>query len=229
MTDYMLGAPGSAAQVDWKALYLHLVVIFPYSVENIDTQFGMKTAVRADIYDVHTGAAMLDSLIFPSKLVGQTQGCERGQAIVGRVTLGTAKGGQNAPWELEDPTEADFATARAYLAARPPRPVPSATLRQSTGAAEPAAAAQPQQPPQQPQWQPPATPPQQPQWQPPTQPPAQPQWQPQQPAPQQQPQWQAQPQPGVTGLPGTYPPPPPAGPPAGLSAPSQVASDEPPF
>jgi hypothetical protein len=206
-TDDILTGPGSASQVDWKALYLHLLVIFPYSVESVATQFGQKNAVRADIYDVDTGLPLLDALIFPAKLAGQTQGCEPGKAVVGRLTLGEAKGGQNAPWMLEDPTEADFTRARAYLAARPPRPVPTSTLRQP--AATPA-----QQP----------TPPQQPQWTPQPQQPAAQQWQPQAPPqPAVQPQWTPQ------AVAGTPPTPPAAGPPAGLTGPAPTGSDDPPY
>lgn len=158
--DDILGAPGSASKVDWQSLYSHLVIIFPHSVETeILTAFGVKDAVRCDIHDVDSGQVMLDALIFPQRLVGQTRRCERGKAVVGRVTLGEPKAGQKPPWQLSDPTPDDFARARAYLAARPPRSVP----------------AQPQQQPaangaqQQPQWTPQAAQPQpqqQPQWQP---------------------------------------------------------------
>lgn len=143
MSDDLLTAPISSG-MDWKGLMLHLLIVFPYGVETHSTQWGEKQAVRCDIYDVDSGAKFVDSLVFGTRMVSQLAGTPTGKAVVGRVTQGQAKGGNNPPWLLDDPTPQDFERARAYLAANAPRPVPPAGYTPP-----PPPSAQPQPQPQQ--------------------------------------------------------------------------------
>jgi hypothetical protein len=49
------------------------------------------------------------------------------EVVVGRLGQGCAKPGRNAPWTLDDPTEADLAEAEAFLEKYATR-LPSGTI-----------------------------------------------------------------------------------------------------
>jgi hypothetical protein len=156
VSDGMFGAP-SVMGIDWKTLYGKLLAIFPYGREVTNTRFGESACVRADVYDLDAGLPVsMDALIFPKALVRQTGGVEPGKAVIGRLGQGEARGGQNAPWVLQDPTPEDFERARAYFAANPAR----AAIKYGGVSRTPVPQAQPYQP--QPPQQPAAVPPPQP-------------------------------------------------------------------
>ncbi len=66
-------------------------------------------------------------LIFPRVLQSQLRAyIGTGKGALGRLGKGVAKAGQSAPWQLDTPTDADKATARAYLAGKS-APAPAGT------------------------------------------------------------------------------------------------------
>ena len=81
-----------------------------HSVEReIETSFGPSDAVKCDVHALdgdHKGDAWHDTLIFPRVLQSQLSG-KVGGIVLGRLGKGTAKPGQSAPWQLDDPTDAD--------------------------------------------------------------------------------------------------------------------------
>lgn len=114
-------APASAAGFVWSDHKGALLIIEPTAVEaGIPTSFGEKEAVRADIRVVDgpdAGEVYTDTLIFPRALIGQLKS-NVGRKVLGRVSQGQAKPGQQAPWLLSDPTPADVAAAKAALAGK---------------------------------------------------------------------------------------------------------------
>lgn len=162
MTEGMFAAP-SVMGIEWAPLLGRLLAIFPYGREVVITQYGEGACIRADVYDVDAGKAVaLDALVFGKALVRQAGGVDPGKAVLGRLSQGSARGGQNPPWILLDPTAEDFARARDYFTANPAR----ATLKfPSTPAPAPVPQPQYQPPVQQagqpagaPLYQPPAPP-----------------------------------------------------------------------
>lgn len=110
--------PGSTSGVDYAELNGSLLLIQPQSLEAcINTSLGTKEAVRADIAVLdgpNAGAEHTDTLIFPRVLIGQLRS-RIGQKVLGRLTQGAAKPGQNAPWILAEATPADVQIGMAYL------------------------------------------------------------------------------------------------------------------
>lgn len=150
MTDDF-GGPAAFAATDWKSYYGHLLVIWPYSREEVTTRFGEKPAIRADIYDLDAdGEAAMDALVFPRALVMQLSGVAPGKAVVGRLGQGESRGGQAPPWKLANPTPDDLQRASDHFAHRPARIHSVLSNRTPNGntvqpAATPAPAAQPVQ------------------------------------------------------------------------------------
>lgn len=103
---------------DLKGLLL-LVTPVEYSKE-IETVHGLKDAVKATVVvlDGPDGAVVHeDILIFAGRLIGMLKGRVGVGPVLGRLTQDkkTAKRGQKPAWQLEDPTDAEKATARQYL------------------------------------------------------------------------------------------------------------------
>jgi hypothetical protein len=119
--------PGSTAAIDWTDQKGRLLLVQAHSLETgIKTEFGETDAVRADIVilDAEGGPEELsDVLIFPKVLQGQVRkNIGTGRRNLGRLGQGEKKPGKSAPWLLQDPTDADKASARAYISknAEPP-------------------------------------------------------------------------------------------------------------
>ena len=112
-------APAPAGSgLKWADLLGRLLVIEPKGVTNVDTALGPRDAVRADVHAIDGEVEDFeDALVFPKVLQGQLRG-KVDQMVLGRLAQGQAKPGQSAPWVLADPTQADMATAEAWLAAR---------------------------------------------------------------------------------------------------------------
>ena len=118
----MFDGPGSATGIDLKELEGALLLIQPLSFEeNIKTNFGDTSAVRANVYvldGARKGEEFNDTLLFPKVLQSQVKGnCGTGRYNLGRLGHGQAKPGQSAPWLLGDPSDADKDVARAWISA----------------------------------------------------------------------------------------------------------------
>lgn len=112
-------APGAASGgIDWAAVNGSLILITVHDVEtDIQTSFGAKDAVRADVAILdgdHAGEEYGDSLIFPKVLISQLRG-SKGSKVLGRLGQGEAKKGQQPPWLLAEASEADKKVGVAYL------------------------------------------------------------------------------------------------------------------
>lgn len=117
----MFDKPASAIGIQWADHNGRLMLIEPHAVETgVKTSLGEKDAVRADvtIIDADGGPQEFhDALIFPRVLMSQTRSMI-GKKVLGRLGQGQAKPGQNAPWRLDDPTDADIAAGTAYVQQR---------------------------------------------------------------------------------------------------------------
>lgn len=112
--------PGTGGdRIDWSALDGALLLFEVKAVEEgIVTAFGDRSAVRADITTLdgeHKGETYHDALVFPLKLIGQLKGSV-GEMVLGRLGKGTAKAGQNPPWQLAAASDADRQIGERYLA-----------------------------------------------------------------------------------------------------------------
>lgn len=117
----MFDKPASATGIDWGEQKGRLLLIEPSALEtNVATSLGDKDAVRATItiVDGDDGPEEYnDTLIFPKVLISQTRSMI-GKKVLGRLGQGQAKQGQNAPWRLDDPTDADTSVATKYVQQR---------------------------------------------------------------------------------------------------------------
>lgn len=95
----------------------HLVVIEVLGQEqNVDTDYGLKDPIRANVHDITAGATYDDTLIFQKVLIGSLK--QRvGQKVLGRIYLGEPRKGQKPPYLIEDKSgdAAAAAQATAYL------------------------------------------------------------------------------------------------------------------
>lgn len=119
-------APAQASGIQWKDFLGNLLLIEPKAFEQgISTSNGIKDAVRADVTVIDADEApevYADTLIFPGVLISQTRSLV-GEKVLGRLSQGVAKSGQNPPWRLEDATEDDITLGTRYLESRtPPKP-----------------------------------------------------------------------------------------------------------
>jgi hypothetical protein len=121
MTDDLFNAPASASGVKVTEFEGKLLLVTPTSYEEkIDTSFGEKDAVKANVVVLDekspTSSEKHDGMLFfQGRLIGQTKPFVGKGLVLGRLGKGEAKKGQNAPWQLEDPTDPDKDVARAYL------------------------------------------------------------------------------------------------------------------
>lgn len=116
--------PAQASGISWDDCLGRLLLIEPKDVEkDIQTAFGLKDAVRADITVIDAPDApeeYLDALIFPGVLISQTRPLI-GEQVLGRLAQGEAKPGQKPPWKLLEATEDDIAIGLTYLDSRKPK------------------------------------------------------------------------------------------------------------
>ena len=100
-----------------------LLLVEPLSVEvGIQTAFGSADAVKASVHVIDgpgAGASYPDTLVFPKLLASQLKG-QVGQKVLGRLSQGTAKPGQSAPWLLEAATADDIAKGEAWVRSQTP-------------------------------------------------------------------------------------------------------------
>jgi hypothetical protein len=97
-------APAASTGLDYDAMKGHLLVVEPLLYEpEIKTTLGTKDAIRANVVDVTTESAYPDVLIFPRVLVNSLRG-RMGAKVLGVLSQGEAKPGQNPPWLIADAT-----------------------------------------------------------------------------------------------------------------------------
>jgi hypothetical protein len=87
----------------------------------ITTSFGDREAVAADVHVLDgpkTGEILENTLIFPGALIGSLRSAAGGDPVLGRVGQGVSKPGQSPPWVLQPFTDADAATATAWISSR---------------------------------------------------------------------------------------------------------------
>ncbi len=112
-------SPAAATGIQWASYEGRLLLFTVNAVESdINTRFGNSDAVRAtvDVLDgPDEGEGYADTLVFPKVLQAQLRPSVGGR-VLGRLTKGNAKPGQNPAWRLDDPTEDDKAVARKFIA-----------------------------------------------------------------------------------------------------------------
>lgn len=118
MTEF--ASPGTASGgLDLKTLNGRLLLVVVHSHEHgVKTSFGEKDPIRAAVTVLdgpEEGETFKDTLIFPSVLIGQLRS-RVGQKVLGRLGQGQAKSGQNAPWLLNEATDADVEVGKAWVA-----------------------------------------------------------------------------------------------------------------
>lgn len=108
-----------SAGIEWAEFVDKLFVVEPLEVEkDINTQHGTTDAVRANVWVLlgkNKTEEFEDTLIFPRVLQSQTRR-KIGSIVVGRLTQGEKKKGQNAPWVLAEATPDDLKKASKFLA-----------------------------------------------------------------------------------------------------------------
>lgn len=122
----------AGAYVAVKDLLGELVLFTPSEyVEEVTTDFGTKDAVTTDLVVLTAEGGPVeyqDVMIFQGSLIGQlkrkvpayTNGVlvREGRKMLGVIAKGEAKKGQNAPYILQAPDDAQKQVARDYLAGR---------------------------------------------------------------------------------------------------------------
>lgn len=121
MSTDMFDGPASSTGIVWEDIKGRLLLVTPHEVsKDIQTSYGATDAVRADVVVLDGPGSpeeYKDTLIFPKVLQGQVRGnAGTGRMNLGRLGQGNKKPGQSPPWMLGDPTDADKAVARAYIA-----------------------------------------------------------------------------------------------------------------
>lgn len=106
-----------------KDLLGELVLFSPTEyVEEVKTDFGDKDAVITDLVVLTAEGGPTeyqDVMIFQGSLIGQLKRkIQGGRKLLGVIAKGEAKKGQNAPYILASPDDAQKQMARDYLAGR---------------------------------------------------------------------------------------------------------------
>lgn len=115
MAEDEFGTPPSTSGVDWEAEKGNLLCLKGYETKyGIPTEYGQSDALIARVLIVdgpNAGQVHEGTYVFP-KVLASAGSKPYGRVIVGRLTQGVAKGKNNPPWLLADPTDAEFDTAR---------------------------------------------------------------------------------------------------------------------
>lgn len=115
----MFAEPSASDRLSPRDVLGHLLIIRPEEyLKNVQTKFS-KTAegsdcIKLDVVDLDEqgGTPYYGALWFQGKLIGAMKGAV-GQILLGRVKLGLAQPGMNAPFEFESCTADTTAVARA--------------------------------------------------------------------------------------------------------------------
>lgn len=113
----------AGAYVAVKDLLGELVLFSPTEyVEEVQTDFGTKDAVVTDLVVLTADGGpseYQDVMIFQGSLIGQLKRkIPTGRKVLGVIAKGEAKKGQNAPYILGAPDDAQKQMARDFLAGR---------------------------------------------------------------------------------------------------------------
>lgn len=119
--------PGTGAgdKIDMKSLIGRLLLVYPKRIElGVQTQgFGPKDPLVADVVVLDgptAGEQLHEAFIFPGALIGQLKHLiGNPNPVLGRLGYGTAKPGQNPPYELGPYGHDDEQTARNWLNSHP--------------------------------------------------------------------------------------------------------------
>lgn len=122
----MFGTPSQSASLPLNDLQGEALIFLPTEVVNdIETVHGKANAVRATVIiasGATAGEVYADSLIFPKILQSAIRNdVGTGKPVLGKLGKGQAKPGKNAPWTLEEVSDAATLTKateiyRAYEA-----------------------------------------------------------------------------------------------------------------
>ena len=115
----MFTAPSApSGGITWGDHKGALLLVEPQSFEaGVQTSFGAADAVKATVHVLDgegAGESYTDTLIFPKLLVSQTKNA-LGEKVLGRLSQGSAKPGQSAPWLLSEATADDITKAEAWV------------------------------------------------------------------------------------------------------------------
>lgn len=149
----MFDEPGSADQFSIKDHVGDLVLVAVNGfTPQFPTAFGVRDTIRCKIAVVDSkdpakvGTVYGDAMIFGSKIVPQLKG-SMNRVVLGRMALGAAKPGQNAPYQLDKFSQDDAAAANKWVEENGPF---EAGIEEEGAAPEPAPQQQQRQaPPQQ--------------------------------------------------------------------------------
>lgn len=89
---------------------------------DIKTVHGLSSAISANVHVLDgpgAGESYQDALLFPKVLQSQLKK-SIGQKVLGRLTQGVAKPGQDPPWLLGEASATDTAVAEAWVARSAP-------------------------------------------------------------------------------------------------------------
>ena len=107
--------------ITWETFNGCLLVLDVHGVErDVQTTYGASDAVKVTVHVLdgpEAGTSVPNTLVFPKVLRSQLEQ-QVGERVLGRLGQGNKKPGQNPPWILEDPTEADRQTAQRWLASQ---------------------------------------------------------------------------------------------------------------
>ena len=96
---------------------------------DVKTVHGLTDPVRANVSVIDGNKAdetYDDTLLFPKVLISQLKN-NVGQKVLGRLSQGNAKAGQDPPWILAEATPDDIAKAEAWVTANAKPAVTSAS------------------------------------------------------------------------------------------------------
>lgn len=118
----MFDEPGSADQFKIKDHVGDLVLVAVNGfTPQLPTAFGIRDTIRCTIAVIDAkndpneqGKVYGDAMIFGSKIVPQLRGSMH-RVVLGRVALGTAKPGQNAPYQLDKFSTEDAKAANDWV------------------------------------------------------------------------------------------------------------------
>lgn len=120
MTD-QFDPPAKTIGIDLHHFLGALVLVRPIEIRyQQKTRYGLADATVADIHVLDgpgAGYCVRSTMIWPKLLqAALAPGVGTGRFTLGRITQGEAKQGEDPPWILSDPNEADAALARRYMA-----------------------------------------------------------------------------------------------------------------
>jgi hypothetical protein len=104
-----------------------LVVQVSDLMESVETEYGDRPVVVADVYviqrDATISATYPEAWLFGTVLFSQLKK-KKGRTVLGVLEQGEKRPGKKPPWRLADPTDAQEAVALRAMASKPDAPEP---------------------------------------------------------------------------------------------------------